>query len=157
MHTLIWQVISFVEIQINNSAFTMDPTFAVLFFGPRYNGTDVDSNGNHYEKPTTVTNPAQARFFRTDVVQEYNFMSFMSRLYALEMLNRYFTLISGMGLVLFIFRILKSLNFQERMGLVTRTLAIAFNDLWHFFLLCKIHTQQTSHYYRIEMMPFMRR
>ena len=40
-----------------------------------------------------------------------------------------------MSFVFFIFRILKSLNFQERMGLVTRTLAVAFSDLWHFFIL----------------------
>jgi len=49
--------------------------------------------------------------------------------------HRTFTLLSGMSFVFFIFRILKSLNFQERMGLVTRTLAVAFSDLWHFFIL----------------------
>ena len=48
---------------------------------------------------------------------------------------RTFTLVSGLAFVLFIFRFLKSLNFQERMGLVTRTLVTAVTDLFHFCIL----------------------
>jgi hypothetical protein len=48
---------------------------------------------------------------------------------------RTFTLVSGLAFVLFIFRFLKSLNFQERMGLVTRTLVTAITDLFHFCIL----------------------
>lgn len=36
---------------------------------------------------------------------------------------------------MFVFRILKGLNFQERMGLVTRTIEAALSDLMHFFAL----------------------
>jgi len=57
----------------------MNPTFAVLFFGPSYGAI---------EKPVTVTKAAQARFFRTDVAQEYSFLSFMDALYQLETSNR---------------------------------------------------------------------
>jgi len=61
----------------------MNPTFAVLFFGPSYGNTIAA-----VEKPVTVTKVAQARFFRTNVAQEYSFLSFMDALYQLETSNR---------------------------------------------------------------------
>lgn len=49
-------------------------------------------------------------------------------------LSLYVTLMS-INIVFYVARILKFMNFQPRIGLVTRTLAIAASDLVHFFVL----------------------
>ena len=41
-------------------------------------------------------------------------------------------------MILFVLRILKALDFQPRMALVTRTISSAFTDLLHFFALFAI-------------------
>ena len=43
--------------------------------------------------------------------------------------------LTGLCLILLIVRLLKMLDFQKRMGVVTRTIETAFNDLGHFFIL----------------------
>ena len=52
-------------------------------------------------------------------------------------LSFYITLMS-INIVLYVARILKFMNFQPRIGLVTRTLAIAASDLVHFFVLAAV-------------------
>ena len=52
-------------------------------------------------------------------------------------LSFYITLMS-INIVLYVARILKFMNFQPRIGLVTRTLAIAASDLVHFFVLASV-------------------
>lgn len=46
-----------------------------------------------------------------------------------------YSLFAGLTVMVFILRLLKSLHFQERMGLVTRILAEAWVDLFHFIIL----------------------
>jgi hypothetical protein len=120
---------SFIQMQYDIINFTMEERFSVLFYGPRYQGLDA------VEKNITVTRPAEARMYRTDAQEEKIFLEFMSKLFSMELRNRGFNLLAGLSFVLFIFRMLKSLNFQARMGLVTRTLVVAASDLFHFLIL----------------------
>ena len=52
-------------------------------------------------------------------------------------LSFYMTLMS-INIVLYVARILKFMNFQPRIGLVTRTLYVAASDLVHFFMLAGV-------------------
>lgn len=107
--------------------FEVQEQYPVLFFGPQYSG----SAGNN---ATSVTKPALARMFRTNVKEEYEFLKFLSVLEEVNSTNRIFQAFSGVALVMFLLRVLKSLDFQERMGLVTRTLNAAASDLLHFVM-----------------------
>jgi len=61
------------------------------------------------------------------------FLEFSDRISSLSNAMDTYSTFSGIAVILMVFRILKSLNFQERMGLVTRTLEAAMSDLMHFF------------------------
>ena len=83
-----------------------------------------------------LQNPgAQARFFATSPEEEHRFLVLQEDLSSLGQQVKLYSTLSGMAVALFIFRMLKSLDFQPRMGLVTRTIAAAAIDLLHFMLL----------------------
>ena len=107
--------------------FEMQARYPILFYGPQYD----DSTGSN---ATSVTKPAQARMFRTNPESEYAFLTFLDTVKEMDKANREYQTISGIALVLFVFRVLKSLDFQERMGLVTRTLNAAASDMIHFIM-----------------------
>jgi len=107
--------------------FEMHARYPILFYGPQY----ADSTGNN---ATSVTKPAPARMFRTNPESEHEFLDFLKTIEDMDNTNSVYKTISGMALVMFLFRVLKSLDFQERMGLVTRTLFAAASDLIHFIL-----------------------
>jgi hypothetical protein len=78
---------------------------------------------------------AAARIFQTESDIELEFLQFQDRIRSLIAGMDTYSTFSGISVILFVFRILKGLNFQERMGLVTRTLEAAVSDLLHFFAL----------------------
>jgi hypothetical protein len=66
----------------------------------------------------------EARPFLTDAEQEHAFLVFLDRLGAISDVFAMYAIYSGISVLLFVLRILKSLDFQERMGLVTRTIEV---------------------------------
>ena len=78
---------------------------------------------------------AQARFFATSPEEEFKYLSLLRQLEGIGHYVRIYSTTSGMAIVFLIFRLLKSLDFQPRMGLVTRTIAVASTDLIHFMML----------------------
>jgi hypothetical protein len=107
--------------------FEMQSHYPILFYGPQY----ADATANN---ATSVTKPAQARMFRTKPESEYAFLIFLDTIKEIDKTNKEYRTFSGIALVIFLFRVLKSLDFQERMGLVTRTLNAAASDLIHFIM-----------------------
>ena len=75
------------------------------------------------------------RFFATVGEQEKAFLDFVAAV--AERCDRLaqYTAISGVSVLVFLFRIIKNLDFQERMGLVSRTIFTAVPDLIHFSVL----------------------
>jgi hypothetical protein len=65
------------------------------------------------------------RPFLTDAAQEYAFLVFVDTLVAISEAHATYTTFSGVCVLLFVSRILKSLDFQERMGLVTKTIEVS--------------------------------
>ena len=110
------------------SNFEMKLRYPVLFYGPQYEGSAANN-------ATTVTKPAVARMFRTNSQNEYEFLQFLDKISVLGLVNQRYITISGVALVMFLFRILKSMDFQEHMGLVTLTINTAASDLLHFMML----------------------
>jgi hypothetical protein len=65
------------------------------------------------------------RPFLTNADQEFKFLQFMDRLHAVSDALALYSVYAGVCVLLFVCRILKSLDFQERMGLVTKTIQVA--------------------------------
>ena len=81
---------------------------------------------------------ARARFFATSAEEEHKYLTLLTSLSNLGQLVKVYSTMSGLAVGFFIFRLLKSLDFQPRMGLVTRTIAAAAVDLLHFLMLFSI-------------------
>eukprot|EP00290_Baffinella_frigidus_P033727 CAMPEP_0180328794 /NCGR_PEP_ID=MMETSP0988-20121125/40408_1 /TAXON_ID=697907 /ORGANISM="non described non described, Strain CCMP2293" /LENGTH=219 /DNA_ID=CAMNT_0022315835 /DNA_START=48 /DNA_END=703 /DNA_ORIENTATION=+ len=83
-----------------------------------------------------LTDPsAISRYFQTDPAEEHKFLTFKSDVnLAVQGFARY-NVLSGISVIMLIMRILKALDFQPRLGLVTRTVAKAASDLTHFAIL----------------------
>jgi hypothetical protein len=67
---------------------------------------------------------AGTRPFLTNAQQEYEFLVFVDKLVSISDAFAAYTIYSGICVLLFVFRVLKSFDFQERMGLVTRTIEV---------------------------------
>jgi hypothetical protein len=65
-----------------------------------------------------------ARPFLTNADQEYEFLTFIDKLIGISDALASYTVYAGICVLLFVCRILKSLDFQERMGLVTKTIEV---------------------------------
>ena len=125
---------------VNQTAkFTMAPKFNVL---------------------ANVDDQTPARFLLTDPQSEKDFLLFSESISSLEQSMRFYSNIIGLcgdaspqpspqtasaraprltrrwrAVILFILRLLKALNFQPRMALITRTIGTVFVDLLHFLSL----------------------
>ncbi|GAQ79658.1 Ca2+-modulated nonselective cation channel polycystin [Klebsormidium nitens] len=80
---------------------------------------------------------AEARFFqlKTDGSELGDFAYMLNRLKALTTYRAAYISINGINIFFMILRLLKLLDFQPRMGVLTRTLAEAGPDLLNFFVL----------------------
>ena len=102
----------------------------------------------------STSSNSKARLFLTSPEEEFKFLQFSASLDKMKRnIIQYNVVISMSGklfsnltraisfanffetVLLFVLRALKVLDFQPRIALVTRTLAIAFTDLIHFFIL----------------------
>eukprot|EP00960_Hanusia_phi_P072158 767716-Hanusia_phi.AAC.1 len=119
---------------------TLQPNYPILFYGPKYDNStktrrELRFGRRTFEAPLSATKPATARMFRTDNQAEFDFLSLIHTMQRISSTMQVFSFFAGVSVVLFVLRMLKSLDFQERMGMVTRTISNAASDLWHFILL----------------------
>ncbi|EKX37118.1 hypothetical protein GUITHDRAFT_116695 [Guillardia theta CCMP2712] len=120
--------------------FRMKTNYPILYYGPQYeyprraeiSGVQI---GTSFELPLVKSATAQARHFRTNNQVEAEFLQLVKQGKQISDSMSVYSFFAGVSIVLFVFRMLKGLDFQERMGLVTRTIARAAGDLWHFILL----------------------
>jgi len=87
------------------------------------------------EYPVLQDPTASARFFATNSTGEMEFLKFQDDIQSASDALAQYTAISSVCVLLFIMRVLKSFDFQPRMGLVTKTLYTALPDLAHFSFL----------------------
>ena len=76
-----------------------------------------------------------ARMFTVDTAKEEMFLQFSEQISNLALYMRLYNACAGTTIILFVFRILKALDFQPIMGIVTRTLWAASSDMAHFVVL----------------------
>ncbi|EKX32754.1 hypothetical protein GUITHDRAFT_121057 [Guillardia theta CCMP2712] len=121
--------------------FYMKSNYPVLFYGPQYGSTGqrkgitTVQTGTGFQIPLLKSGNAKARHFRTDNQAEMDLLLLLEQARTVSGSMNLYSFFAGVSVVLFVLRMLKSLDFQERMGLVTRTIARASSDLWHFMLL----------------------
>jgi len=85
--------------------------------------------------PILADPASDLRFLATDAQQEKDFLDFIASVSAsCDTLSSYQS-ITGVSVLLFLFRLIKNLDFQERMGVVSRTIITAVPDLLHFAFL----------------------
>mmetsp|Transcript_30923 Transcript_30923/g.82941 ORF Transcript_30923/g.82941 Transcript_30923/m.82941 type:complete len:679 (-) Transcript_30923:271-2307(-) len=84
-------------------------------------------------KSFSVENPA--RLFLTNADKEYAFLSTRKTIGEMAENLKYYTVLAGIVVIIFIMRVLKSADFQPRIALVTRTMRNVISDLAHFFVL----------------------
>ena len=85
--------------------------------------------------PVLVDPYAGARVFTVDIGKEAVYHRFRRQLEDTANMFRLYNAFSGTAVVLFVFRILKALDFQPMMGIVTRTLTGCSSDMLHFIVL----------------------
>jgi len=85
--------------------------------------------------PVLADPGAKARLFVTDAENEKIFLEFVHEIQSASDALAQYVAVSSICVLLFVIRVLKNLDFQPRMGLVTRTLASATSDLLHFAFL----------------------
>ena len=78
---------------------------------------------------------AQARVFATNAKGEYELLDFTEKMRKLAEMKNTYTAINCLSILFFVIRILKILDFQPRMSLITRTLRVASIDLGHYLSL----------------------
>ncbi|EKX33173.1 hypothetical protein GUITHDRAFT_120654 [Guillardia theta CCMP2712] len=122
--------------------FYMKANYPILFYGPEYStagqqrkGITTVQTGSSFQVPLLKSGNAMARHFRTDNKAEMDLLILLEQARTISDSMNLYSFFAGVSVVLFVLRMLKSLDFQERMGLVTRTIARASSDLWHFMLL----------------------
>eukprot|EP00297_Palpitomonas_bilix_P001924 CAMPEP_0113904696 /NCGR_PEP_ID=MMETSP0780_2-20120614/23454_1 /TAXON_ID=652834 /ORGANISM="Palpitomonas bilix" /LENGTH=1416 /DNA_ID=CAMNT_0000898451 /DNA_START=419 /DNA_END=4669 /DNA_ORIENTATION=- /assembly_acc=CAM_ASM_000599 len=99
----------------------------------RYQGTKA-----RVETAYARTSRTPARFFEYDGGNHASYIAFMQEVSNLAFFNEMYTVICGINILLLVFRLLKLMHFQARMGLLTRTLSHASTDLLHFVILFMI-------------------
>jgi len=78
---------------------------------------------------------AGARVFTVDTVREEDYLQFRDDILVCATTMRLYNACAGVTIILFTFRLLKVLDFQPIMGIVTRTLWAATFDMAHFVVL----------------------
>mmetsp|Transcript_40849 Transcript_40849/g.83567 ORF Transcript_40849/g.83567 Transcript_40849/m.83567 type:complete len:1272 (-) Transcript_40849:1118-4933(-) len=76
-----------------------------------------------------------ARFFQTNAEAEVEFLEFMKDVRTSADMVAEYSAFSSICIVLFVLRMLKALDFQPRMGVVTQTIAHSLVDVIHFLML----------------------
>ncbi|EKX32347.1 hypothetical protein GUITHDRAFT_121488 [Guillardia theta CCMP2712] len=141
---LVGSVVSWLLLHSKARAFSLKVGYPILFYGPEYGSSRRVSSASSqelpgdFESPIAVTSFAKARRLRTNNQAEYDFLLLLDSVKAMASAEDMYAFFAGMSIVLFVFRMLKSLDFQERMGMVTRTIGRASSDLFHFLLLFMI-------------------
>jgi hypothetical protein len=79
----------------------------------------------------------QARFrpFTTDAEQEHKLLALIDQVSTLGDLQGYQASFAGISIILFVLKMIASLDFQPKMGLITRTLSRAGSNLTHYLAL----------------------
>lgn len=85
--------------------------------------------------PVLVNLAGKARMFETNPGSEYDMLRLIDKMRQIADTKNIYTSINSLCVLLFITRILKILDFQPRMALITRTLKEAGTDLMHFLIL----------------------
>lgn len=78
---------------------------------------------------------APSRFFSTNSTSEFEFLMFKEQIFDASNRLAFYRSVAGAVVVCFVFRFLKTMDFQPRVGLVTRTISTALPDLCHFVCL----------------------
>jgi hypothetical protein len=78
---------------------------------------------------------ADAKYLDDDQVEMERMYDFFRTTHKLSEIMMEYMYVNGLCLILIILRTLQMLDFQKRMGLVTRTIQNAFSDLMHFGIL----------------------
>ena len=73
--------------------------------------------------------------FTVDTAKEEAYLQFAAQISHIALYMRLYNACAGTTIILFVFRILKALDFQPIMGIVTRTLWAASSDMAHFVVL----------------------
>eukprot|EP00960_Hanusia_phi_P035404 751685-Hanusia_phi.AAC.1 len=128
-------VVSWFMYRQSTLTFKLSPNYPILFYGPEYSAVNTSRRSLPFEAPISATNFAKARMFRTNNAAEFEFLQLINSMREISSRMEMYSFFSGVAVVFFVMRMLKSLDFQERMGMVTRTIAKAASDLWHFVLL----------------------
>ena len=83
-----------------------------------------------------VSDPyAGLRYFQTNATEEANFLGFLGDVSELASDYRAYSELVGASILLFVIRVIKNLDFQERMGLISRTIVAAIPNIAHFSVL----------------------
>eukprot|EP00281_Chroomonas_sp_CCMP1168_P032498 CAMPEP_0206243566 /NCGR_PEP_ID=MMETSP0047_2-20121206/17674_1 /ASSEMBLY_ACC=CAM_ASM_000192 /TAXON_ID=195065 /ORGANISM="Chroomonas mesostigmatica_cf, Strain CCMP1168" /LENGTH=1778 /DNA_ID=CAMNT_0053668691 /DNA_START=6 /DNA_END=5343 /DNA_ORIENTATION=+ len=78
---------------------------------------------------------SNARMFATSAQPEYNMLFLVDQIRAIADIKMKYMAVNSICVILFVVRILKIIDFQPRMALITRTLRVASTDLLHFLVL----------------------
>jgi hypothetical protein len=86
-----------------------------------------------------LTDPfAGLRYFQTNSTSEYEFLGFLDEVSALSADLRIYNEVVGVSLLFFVVRVIKNIDFQERMGVVSRTIIASIPTICHFIVLFMI-------------------
>ncbi len=95
----------------------------------RVSGLRLEGRGNY---PVLADPFGRIRPFRTDAKEELALLRLLEDVSGLADLHVQYSSLTGFVVVVLTFKVIKSLDFQPRMGLITRTLARAGSNLAHF-------------------------
>ena len=85
--------------------------------------------------PGNIDPAADTRYFQTNSTHEFEFLSFLDEVSGLSEDLRTYNEIVAVSVLLFVVRVIKNLDFQERMGLVSRTIIASIPPICHFMVL----------------------
>ena len=95
-------------------------------------GLQLESKGDYFVLADPTSN---IRPFSTNATVEYQLLELVSNIKGLADVQVDFSIYQGIVVTIFTFKVVKSLDFQPRMGLITRTLSKAGSNLVHYFVL----------------------
>ena len=89
------------------------------------------------DESSYVLSDPQATFrpFATDARQEFKLLELIEQVSALGDLQGYHASFAGISIILFVLKMIASLDFQPKMGLITRTLSRAGSNMVHYMAL----------------------
>ena len=117
----------------------IDLTHFVVMWAGWVTWVNYTEQGNAWEMKSSypgVNDPfAGTRYFQTNSTHEHEFLEFLDNVSSISASLRYYNQLVGMSVLLFVVRIIKNLDFQERMGLVSRTIISSIPNILHFLVL----------------------